>query len=33
MLRSLMHTDTFNSVAHMQECLTNLIFSISEVVR
>jgi len=28
-----MQTDTFNSVAHMQECLTNLIFSISEVVR
>ena len=24
---------TFNSMAHMQECLTNLIFSISEVVR
>ena len=33
MLRSLMQTDTFNSMAHMQECLTNLIFSISEVVR
>ena len=33
MLRSLMQTDTFNSVAHMQEYMTNLIFSISEVVR
>ena len=33
MLRSLMQTDTFNSMAHMQKCLTNLIFSISEVVR
>ena len=26
MLRSLMQTDTFNSMAHMQECLTNLDF-------
>ena len=30
MLRSLMQTDTFNSMAHMQECLTNLIFSIND---